>query len=213
MVGVSASVNLPLHHKVQKFSSGTGSPGWSRKNGCKTVVVWCGGCASFGSPESTTKTANRSFSHFRTAHGRKSVYFTMGLPFTHNCPFWWRDLDPHLTHGSLGPCEPTTQMASGSIQLFLHRWLQSVPILYNGTLLPLKIVPFHVGSGSPSDTWFPGLTQVLNPNGISIGLAIFNRWPKSIPIHYSGLPFPPSKLPLPMKDVDLPYNAWFLGPT
>ena len=26
MVGVSASVNLPLHHKVQKFSSGTGSP-------------------------------------------------------------------------------------------------------------------------------------------------------------------------------------------
>jgi len=28
MVGVSASVNLPFHHKVQKFSSGTGSPGW-----------------------------------------------------------------------------------------------------------------------------------------------------------------------------------------
>jgi len=41
MVGVSASVNLPLHHKVQKFSSGTGSPGWSRKNGRKTVVVVC----------------------------------------------------------------------------------------------------------------------------------------------------------------------------
>jgi len=38
-VGVSASVNLPLHHKVQKFSSGTGSPRWSRKKGCKTVVV------------------------------------------------------------------------------------------------------------------------------------------------------------------------------
>jgi len=27
MVSVSASVNLPLHHKVQQFSSGTGSPG------------------------------------------------------------------------------------------------------------------------------------------------------------------------------------------
>ena len=37
-VGVSASVNLPLHHKVQKFSSGTGSPGWSRKKSRKTVV-------------------------------------------------------------------------------------------------------------------------------------------------------------------------------
>jgi len=41
MVGLSASVNLPLHHKVQKFSSGTGSPRWSRKRGRKTaVVVW-----------------------------------------------------------------------------------------------------------------------------------------------------------------------------
>jgi len=40
MVGMSASVNLPLHHKVQKFSSGTRSPGWSRKKGRKTVVVW-----------------------------------------------------------------------------------------------------------------------------------------------------------------------------
>ena len=39
MVGVSASLNLPLHHKVKKFSSGTGSPGWSRKKGCKTVMV------------------------------------------------------------------------------------------------------------------------------------------------------------------------------
>jgi len=38
-VGVSASVNLRLHHKVQKFSSGTTSPGWSQKKGLKTVVV------------------------------------------------------------------------------------------------------------------------------------------------------------------------------
>ena len=30
----------PLHHKVQKFSSGTDSPRWSRKKGHKTVVVW-----------------------------------------------------------------------------------------------------------------------------------------------------------------------------
>jgi len=40
MVGVPASVNLPLHHNVQKLSSGTGSPGWSRKKGRKTVVEW-----------------------------------------------------------------------------------------------------------------------------------------------------------------------------
>ena len=39
MVSVSASVNLPLHHKIQKFSSGTSSPGWSWKKGRKMVVV------------------------------------------------------------------------------------------------------------------------------------------------------------------------------
>jgi len=39
MVSVSASVNLSLHHKVQKFSSGTGSPGWSQEKGRKMVVV------------------------------------------------------------------------------------------------------------------------------------------------------------------------------
>jgi len=39
MVGASASVNLLLHHKVQKFSSGTDSPGWSQKKGRKTVLV------------------------------------------------------------------------------------------------------------------------------------------------------------------------------
>jgi len=41
MVGVSASVNLPLHHKVQRFSSGTGSPGWSRKMAVNRLCVCC----------------------------------------------------------------------------------------------------------------------------------------------------------------------------
>jgi len=43
MVGVSASVSLPFHHKVQKFSSGTGSPEWSRKRAVKQL---CGGGGS-----------------------------------------------------------------------------------------------------------------------------------------------------------------------
>jgi len=43
------------------------------------------------------------------------------------------------------------------------------------TTVPLspKIAPCHGGSGPPSNTWFPGSTRVLNPNGISIGSAIF----------------------------------------
>jgi len=55
------------------------------------------------------------FSRFCTAHGRKSLYFTMGGLFPQNCPFPW---------------------------------------------------------GSPSNTWFPRPTRVLNPNGISIGSAV-----------------------------------------
>jgi len=39
-----------------------------------------------------------------------------------------------------GPIEPATQTACRSVQPFLHRLPQSVPILYNGTPLPLKIV-------------------------------------------------------------------------
>jgi len=53
MVGVSSSVNLPLHHKLLNFSSGTGSPGWSWKKDHKTVVVvwlkqseWQCGCGN-----------------------------------------------------------------------------------------------------------------------------------------------------------------------
>jgi len=47
-------------------------------------------------------------------------------------------------------------------------------MLYNGTpILPQKFAPSHGGSGLPSNTWFPGPTQVLNPNGSSIGAAVF----------------------------------------
>jgi len=56
MVGVSASVNLPLHHKVQKFSSGTGSPEWSRKKDCKTVVSSSSSSSSSSSLPHQTQT-------------------------------------------------------------------------------------------------------------------------------------------------------------
>jgi len=59
------------------------------------------------------------------------------------------------------------QMASPSVQPFLHRWQQSVSILYNRLPLPPSKLPLPMGgSGPQSNTWFPGPTQVLNPNGI-----------------------------------------------
>ena len=38
---------------------------------------------------------------------------------------------------------------------------------------PQKIAPSHRGRRTPSNTWFLGPTQVLNPNGISIGSTVF----------------------------------------
>jgi len=99
-------------------------------------------CASFGHPSPQPKRQVDWLSHFCTAHGRKSLYFTMGAPFPQNCPFLWGS-GPHLIYDSLGPPEHTTQKASQSVQPFLHRWPQSVPTLYNGIPLlpPKKIAP------------------------------------------------------------------------
>jgi len=58
-----------------------------------------------------------------------------------------------------------------SVQPFLHSSPQKVTTLQWATLSP-KIAPSHGGSGPPSNTWFPGTTQVLNPNGTSIGSAV-----------------------------------------
>jgi len=38
---------------------------------------------------------------------------------------------------------------------------------------PVKFARSHGGSGTPSNKWFPGPTQVHIPNGILIGSAVF----------------------------------------
>ena len=73
---MSASVNLPLHHKVRKFSSG--SPGLSRKKGCKTVVVWCG-------------------AGLRPASDHKFVTLTIDLCLQHVCHDVVRRVDSSVT--------------------------------------------------------------------------------------------------------------------
>ena len=42
-----------------------------------------------------------------------------------------------------------------------------------GETYPLKIAPSHGGSGPSCNTWFPGSIRVFNPNGSSIGAAVF----------------------------------------
>jgi len=90
---VCLPVNLPLHRKVQKFSSGTGLPGWSRKKGRKVVV--CVLCVFNIRPHH--------------CHMDSSVIFAR-----------WRQCAPHLIHGSLGQPESTSQTASRSVQSFCN---------------------------------------------------------------------------------------------
>jgi len=67
---------------------------------------------------------------------QKVPILTMGFYFPKNSPFRWGYLDLHLIHSSLGSPESAAETACRSVQPFLHRRLESVPILYNGTPLP-----------------------------------------------------------------------------
>jgi len=56
------------------------------------------------------------FSRFCTVHGRVLVHFTTSCPFPPlKLPLPIGNLDPLLTHDSLGPFEPTTQTAYRSV--------------------------------------------------------------------------------------------------
>jgi len=135
--------------------------------------VWT--CASFVPLESTTKMANLSAQPFLHSSRQKVPVLDNGQPYPLELPLPMWDHNPHLTHGALGPCEPTTQTAPRSVQPCLHRWPQSVPILYNGSpvspsklLLPMRVSGRH--------TWCLGPTRIHpspHSNGISIASAVF----------------------------------------
>jgi len=96
------------------------------------------------------------FSHFYTAHGRKSLYFTMGGPFPQYFPFSWGS-EPHLTHDFLGHSEPTIQTASNRFRRFRtgdrRVSLYFTMVFYNGTPLSPQNCPFeYVGIWTPSNT-------------------------------------------------------------
>ena len=138
----------------------------------------------WASPTSQSKWHHDRFSCFRTGGSRLPLYFTMGalLPLPKGA-FW-----PPSNTWFTGQPESSTQTLSRSVQLFLHRWLQRVPIVYNRMpLSTLKIAHTHGGIRNPSNTWFLGSTRVLNSNGISIGSAIF-AWLTSVSVtdHTTG---------------------------
>jgi len=79
----------------------------------------------------------------------ESPYTYNGLFFPPKLPLLMRYLESHLTRGSLGPPESSTQTASWSVQPFLHRRPQRIPILYNGTPLPPSKLPLPIRDLDP----------------------------------------------------------------
>jgi len=86
-------------------------------------------------------------------HGILVAQLRTDRPYTMDCPFPVKsapsasrgDMDPHLILDSLRQSEPIIQTASPLVQPFLHSSPQSVPKLYNGPPLPLKIAPSREG--------------------------------------------------------------------
>jgi len=129
------------------------------------------------SPQS--KLHHDRFSYFHTGDRRVSLHFTMATPSPKMAP----------SHGGSGlPCKTRFLMSytihrthpSPQTKRHLYRFSRfctddrrvSLYFTMGRPFPPLKIAPSHGGSGSPSNTWFPGPTRVLNPNGISVGSAL-----------------------------------------
>jgi len=108
MVGVSASVNLPLHHKVQKFSSRTSWPGWSWKKGRKTVLVWCGGKAiTWLQTSRIVDITGHSKGHIFLLLATRVSWSGLLVVLYVSCMLMWPWPDPRSTSRSRGDdCQP-----------------------------------------------------------------------------------------------------------
>jgi len=84
--------------------------------------------------------------------------------------------------------------------------------LQRAALSPLKSTPSHYGIWTPSNTWFIGPIRAHNPNGISIGSAVFAQLTTEFPYTSQWAAPMPSKLPLPM-GIWTPSDRRFLEPT
>jgi len=85
-----------------------------------------------------------------------------------------RQCDPNLMRASLDPPESTFQNGiSIDSAVFCTDDRRVSPFFTMGRPFPPQNCPSHGGSGPPSNAWFLGPTRVLDPNGISVGAAVF----------------------------------------
>jgi len=76
---------------------------------------------SLGHSEQTLETASRSVQPFLHKWPQSGPILYNGTPLSPSkLPLLMGNLEPHLIHGSLGPPESSTQMASGLVQQLLQ---------------------------------------------------------------------------------------------
>jgi len=130
-------------------------------------------CASFSPPKSTTQTANRLVQPFLQSSQQTVAILYNGLPFfTLELPLPWWIWTPSTTI-PWAHLSPQPKQHLNRFSLFRTDDCRVSLYFTMGRPLPIKIAHLHGECGLPSNTWFPGSTQVLNPNGISIASAVF----------------------------------------
>jgi len=109
-------------------------------------------------------------------------------------------MDPHLTHGSLGPPEYITQM---DLDRFCHFCTAYVRLWSGmpGHLLSLKITPSHGAIWLPCNTWFLGPPESKSQTVCRSIQPFLHRWPQSVLVLYNGPLLLPLKTILSHRDV------------
>ena len=95
----------------------------------------------------------------------------------------------------LGLPESTSQTVSRLVQPFLHSSRQ------NDVGHPQACQPFPCRIWTPSNTWFLGPTRAHNPNGISIGSAVFAQLAAERPYTLQWAAVYPQNYPFPRGDL------------
>ena len=106
------------------------------------------------------------FSFYCTAHGRESVYFTPGRPYTLKLPLHMGDLNSYLIYGSWTHPNPQPKRHLDRFRCFCTVHGRASLYFAMGRPLPSKL-PIAMGNLDPLSN-----IRFLNPNGILIGSAV-----------------------------------------
>jgi len=96
------------------------------------------------------------------------------------------------------PFKSITKTANWSVQPFLHSLRKKLSIIYNGRPYPPKLPLPMKDLDLPCNTWCFGPMKAHNPNGTSIGSAVFAQMTAECPYTVQWFACFPLKLPLPM---------------